>query len=194
MDTDMQSALVRFYASAAPDARGRMIDEIWGWSDAALEEGHDFVQWLFPLPEPSAFVDDAPLLTQADIDAFAASAALRETLRRSFRRMLDFYGFVLVDGRLVEPAPDFDQKSANWLRRFDHNYLRFTRILRALTLMGLRNDAVAFLAALEAVYRRYGEERIGERALGYWRAAVNPEMVPGGAAPSSARIAASPSR
>ncbi len=38
-----------------------MIGEIWAWDDAALEDGHDFIQWLFPLPEPSAFVDDAPL-------------------------------------------------------------------------------------------------------------------------------------
>jgi hypothetical protein len=174
MDTDTRTALVRFYARAAPDAHGRMIDEIWGWSDEALEEGHDFVQWLFPLPEPSAFVDDAPLLTQSDIDAFAASAGLRGTLRQSFRRMLDFYGFVLVDGPRVEPASDFDRKSANWLRRFDHNYLRFTRILRALTLLGLRDDAAAFLTALEEVYRRYGKERIGERALGFWRDAVKP--------------------
>jgi hypothetical protein len=174
MDTDTRTALVRFYAGAAPDAHGRTIAEIWAWSDEALEAGHDFVQWLFPLPEPSAFVEDAPLLTQADIDAFAASASLRETLRRSFRRMLDFYGFALLDGPRVERAPDFDQKSANWLRRFDHNYLRVTRILRALTLLGLRDDAVAFLAALEDVYRRYGKERIGDRALNFWRDAVNP--------------------
>jgi hypothetical protein len=179
MDTDTQSALVRFYAGAAPDAQGRMIDEIWAWSDDALEEGHDFVQWLFPLPEPSAFVDDAPLLTRSDIDAFAQSPRLRETLHRSFQRMLHFYGFVLEHGPRVEPAPDFAQKSANWLRRFDHNYLRFTRILRALTLLGLRDDAVAFLVALEDIHRRYGKERIGDRALGYWRDAVNPDAEPG---------------
>jgi len=176
MDTDTQSPLVRFYAGAAPDAHGRMITDIWAWSDEALEEGHDFVQWLFPLPEPSAFVDDAPLLTPADIAAFAADASLRETLRRSFRRMLDFYGFVLEAGPRVEPAPEFAAKSASWLKRFDHNYLRFTRILRALTLLGLRPEALAFLATLEAVHRHYGKELIGDRALGFWRNAVIPDV------------------
>ncbi len=182
MESDTQSPLVRFYAGTAPDARGRMIGEIWAWDDAALEDGHDFVQWLFPLPEPSAFVDDAPLLTQADIAAFRASASLRDTLRRSFRRMLAFYGFALLDGPRVEPAPDFAAKSANWLKRFDHNYLRFTRILRALTLLGLRPEAVAFLAALEEIYHRHGKEAIGDRALGYWRDAVT-VAAPGASAP-----------
>ena len=172
METETQSPLVRFYAGTAPDAQGRMISDIWAWNDEALEAGHDFVQWLFPLPEPSAFVDDAPLLTQADIGAFAASKSLRDTLRRSFVRMLEFYGFVLVDGPRVDEAPDFAEKSANWLRRFDHNYLRFTRILRALTLLGLRDEALAFLDALEALHRRSGKERIGDRALGFWRNAV----------------------
>jgi hypothetical protein len=178
MELDTQSPLVRFYAGTAPDAQGRMISDIWAWDDEALEDGHDFVQWLFPLPEPSAFVDDAPLLTRSDIDAFAADPRLRATLRRSFERMMDFYGFVVTEGPRVEPAPDFALKSANWLRRFDHNYLRFTRILRAMTLLGLRQEALAFLDALEEIHRVHGREKIGDRALGFWRDAVNPDSLP----------------
>ena len=89
------SPLVQFYAGAAADARGRMIAVLWSWDDERLESVHEYIQWLFPLPEPSRFNDGAPLLTRADIAAFAARAELRDNLRRSLGRMLAFYGFAL---------------------------------------------------------------------------------------------------
>ena len=105
------SALVQFYSGAAVDARGRRLAEIWAWDDDALERVHDYIQWLFPLPEASRFNDDAPLLTPDDIAAFAARMELRENLRRSLTRLLAFYGFALADGPRVAPAADFAARS-----------------------------------------------------------------------------------
>jgi hypothetical protein len=166
------SPLVQFYAGAAPDARGRMLAQIWAWDDDALERVHDYIQWLFPLPEPSRFNDGAPLLSAADIAAFAARAELSDNLRRSLRRMLAFYGFTLGEGPRVAPAADFAAQAANWLTPLNHNFLRLTRIPRALSLLGLGNEARALLAALEAVYRSGGAAAIGERSLAFWRSAV----------------------
>ena len=168
------SPLVRFYAGAGPDARGRTIAEIWAWDDAALERVHDYIQWLFPLPEPSRFNDGAPLLTAADIAAFAANAELRDNLQRSLRRLLAFYGFALGAGPRVSRTADFAAKAANWLTPGNHNVLRLTRILRALSLLGLGGEARALLAALEEVYRGGGAAAIGERSLAFWRGAVTP--------------------
>jgi Opioid growth factor receptor (OGFr) conserved region len=166
------SALVRFYAGAAPDARGRMLAEFWKWDDDRLERVHDYIQWLFPLEEPSLFNDAAPLLTRADRDAFATRPELRENLRRSLRRMLAFYGFALgPEGRVVR-APGFAAHAAHWLAPLNHNFLRLTRILRSLTLLGLEAEAQALLAALEEVYRGGGEAVIGARSLAFWRGAV----------------------
>ena len=109
------SLLVQFYAGAAADARGRTIAALWSWDDERLESVHDYIQWLFPLPEPSRFNDGAPLLTRADIAAFAARAERRDNLRRSLRRMLASYGFALESGPLVARAADFAAKGANWL-------------------------------------------------------------------------------
>ncbi len=168
----MDSPLVQFYAGAAPDPRGRMIGDIWAWDDAALEDVHDYIQWLFPLPEPSQFNDGAPLLSRADIAAFAARAELRQNLRHSLARQLAFYGFDLAEGPRVTQAADFPAKAANWLTPHNHNFLRLTRILRALTLLGLGGEARALLAALEEVYRDGGAAAIGARSLGFWRGAV----------------------
>ncbi|MGO8809488.1 MAG: opioid growth factor receptor-related protein [Candidatus Sulfotelmatobacter sp.] len=53
---------------------------------------HDYVQWLFPLPEPSGFNLAAPVLNRESIQAFRARPDLQEKLRVSFLRMMNFYG------------------------------------------------------------------------------------------------------
>jgi hypothetical protein len=166
------SPLVQFYAGAAADARGRRIGEIWAWDDDALERVHDYIQWLFPLPEPSQFNDDAPLLARDDIAAFAARAELRQNLRRSLARLLALYGFALAEGPRVTRAADFAAKARNWLTPLNHNFLRLTRILRCLALLGLGDEARALLAALEEVYRDGAARAIGARSLNFWRNAV----------------------
>jgi hypothetical protein len=64
------SRLLDFYRGQARDEDNRLLADLWAWSDADLEEVHDYIQWMFPLPEPSRFNLDAPLLTDDDIAAF----------------------------------------------------------------------------------------------------------------------------
>ena len=54
--------LVKFYRGEGRDSEGRLLSEIWAWGNQELEDVHDFIQWLFPLPEPSRFNADAPLM------------------------------------------------------------------------------------------------------------------------------------
>ena len=164
------SPLVAFYRGEQPDDRGRTLAAIQGWDDGRLEAVHDYIQWLFPLPERSAFNPGAPLLGPADIVAFQGSAELRGRLLASLRRMLAFYGLALDEAGeapLVVPAPDFGQHARHWLRPGNHNLLRLTRILRCLTLLGLPEHARALLACLEELA---GE--VGPVTLRYWRDAV----------------------
>ncbi|MCX5577002.1 opioid growth factor receptor-related protein [Kaistia terrae] len=172
--TNTESALVRFHAGVASDSQGRQIAEILGWDDDRLEFVHDYIQWLFPLPERSAFNPDAPILTTADIAAFRQRPDLQASLDAAFRRMLAFYGFeeVQAEGGLeIVRSAAFPQKASNWLRPGNHNLLRISRILRALTQLGLAHRARAFLVALETLYEEQGE-RIGPVTLSYWRQAV----------------------
>jgi hypothetical protein len=165
--------VVRFYSGAARDHRGRTLEEIQGWSDERLEGVHDFIQWLFPLPEPSPVNPYSPLLTAETIDAFRESPELRERMRMSLDRMLRFYGF--EPGGTVVRAGDFSEQAANWVHLGNHNHLRITRILRCCSLAGLEWEARAFLRALEDVYAeesRKARPGISAESLRYWRQAV----------------------
>src|SRR5260370_19373303 len=66
------SRLVDFYRGEATDREGRFLRDLWAWGDDDLEAVHDFIQWLFPLPEPSRYNPDAPLLTDENIAPFRA--------------------------------------------------------------------------------------------------------------------------
>ncbi|MFQ4137722.1 opioid growth factor receptor-related protein [Nodosilinea sp. PGN35] len=54
-DNQLTQRIVPFYLGIQADVQGRMIQEIWSWNFEELECVHDFVQWLFPLPEKSAW-------------------------------------------------------------------------------------------------------------------------------------------
>ena len=67
---------MRFYRGDGTDSEGRRLEDILRWDDQTLEYVHDFIQWLFPLDEPSAVNPNAPLVTRVDRDAFAADETL----------------------------------------------------------------------------------------------------------------------
>jgi Opioid growth factor receptor (OGFr) conserved region len=167
--------LVEFYSGRAPDHAGRFVHQIQQWPDQRLEAVHDFIQWLFPLPEPSPVNPLAPVLDRETIQAFAARPDLRENLRVSFLRMLRFYGLEMQSGspQAVRLAANFPERAANWLHAGNHNHLRITRILKSLALLGLPGEANAFLECLETIYA--GEPgKISAVSLGFWRAAIGP--------------------
>ena len=87
--------IVRFYDPKinAEDALGRTHEQILAWSNSQLENSHNYIQMLFPLPEGSMFNYAAPIIDLEVMKAFHARTELRDQLRRSFERMLVFYGF-----------------------------------------------------------------------------------------------------
>ena len=163
--------LIAFYAGTGTDDRGRRIDEIWSFSHEELEAAHDYIQWLFPLAERSAFNPGAPLLDHDTISRFREDAALRENLERSLRVMIDYYGLAIA-GHEILRVPTFGARSRNWLTPHNHNFLRLTRILKSLSLLGLHDRATQLLACLEGIDRlRPGI--ISEETLRYWRGATD---------------------
>ena len=129
--------ILSFYGGAGEDHAGRRWDDILRWPDERLEQVHDFIQWLFPLPEPSPVNPLAPVLDRETIAAFAARPELRANLRASLERMLRFYGLDLRDGPTVTRTANFAARARNWLTPNNHNHLRITRILRCCWLLGL---------------------------------------------------------
>jgi Opioid growth factor receptor (OGFr) conserved region len=171
--------LVSFFdpRNAARDHHGRSLDQILKWNDDMLELRHDYIQFLFPLPEGSIFNSDAPPITKPVFDAFRSRAELRSNLERAFDRILAFYGFKgegWGSNFQITRAANWRTAFGNWVLRVDHNHLRITRIIRSLRVLGLENDAQAFYKALLKVNRDW-PHRIGARSLAFWeRAATRP--------------------
>jgi hypothetical protein len=176
MTSPADDALLRFYRLEGRDARGRSLSDIWAWDDARLESVHDYIQWLFPLPEPSAFNPAAPILTEAAVEAFRADPHLGQRLLRSLTTMLDFYGFALAAGSggapRIEPAAAFAAKCRGWLHPGNHNHLRLTRILTSLRLLGLEAHARALYVCLADVARDH-PHAVSAATLAFWQRAVS---------------------
>jgi hypothetical protein len=134
------SHIVEFFENRVPDLAGRMFDDILMKSDFWLEASHDWVQWLFPLCEPSNYNPDAPLLTEEDIKFFHSSetALVAANYMAGIKRMFEFLG--LSAGKLCVEVTDED-KSKNWNGEFNHNHLRITRMLRSMVLLGFADYA-----------------------------------------------------
>ena len=63
-----------------------------------------------------------------------------------------------------------DRKPNVW-SGLNHNWLRITRVLRCLTLLGLKNDASEFFALLNEL-RDTGTVAINDESWEYWQRAV----------------------
>jgi len=168
----MPANLIAFYRGVASDSEQRRLDEILDWDDSDLEAVHDFIQWLFPLPDASAFNPDAPLLTAADIAEFRRDPALRANLLRAARRMFAFYGFDLTEtgeGVQAARASDFAERRHVLYGGFNHNHLRITRILKSLTLLDLGEVARQFLTAIRVNDQR---QSLPRESVAYWTDAI----------------------
>jgi hypothetical protein len=98
-ETAQPPHLVRFYDPEvkAKDSRGRTLDDILNFNDYKLEQCHDYIQWLFPLPEGSPFNIDVPVITKDVFDEFRSRPELRAQVRRAWERIMYFYGFILPE-------------------------------------------------------------------------------------------------
>ena len=170
----MSSDAVVAFFSGGPDSEGRTLDDILSWDDDRLEAVHDYIQWLFPSRQPSAVNRFAPIATDATVRAFERDGTLRAGLRRAFERMLRFYGFHVRDGRVEIDDRRFATRARIWLHAGNHNHLRLTRIMDALSTLGLRDEALALQRCLiDDVCAGPGTDRVTPHTLEFWRRAVS---------------------
>lgn len=158
IEEERYSGLVGFYRGGRDD-RGRTLEEILCWDADRLEREHDYIQWLFPLREPSLAQPQSPVLSPADVEILRGDGEIRECMREALRVMRAFYGL-----EPLGPRP--------WLIPGNHNYLRLTRILRSLRTCGLEAESLQLFNELEAVYHD-SSPRIGSVTFGYWQRAMN---------------------
>jgi hypothetical protein len=123
-------SIVDFYSGKTTDTSGRTLREIQAWGYNELENVHDYIQWLFPLPEPSQYNLRAPVLDAKQIAKFQTDPELQAQLLVSFDMMLGFYGFER-NNLSITCSNSWEERSRNWLKPGNHNHLRLTRILKS---------------------------------------------------------------
>jgi len=147
------SPIVAFLEGEGEDAGGRTLFEVLALDNLALEQRHDFIQWLFPLPEPSSAAPRSPVLVPDDIRAIRDSELAPSALAAATDRMNAFY-----------------RTTHDWLMPNDHNHRRITRIIRSLRILVGDEAADAFRAG---ILTRVEATRapISARSRGYWATA-----------------------
>ena len=144
---------LRFYRNelaSRPD--GALIEEMlakWKCDYKLLERHHGFIQWLFPVREQSAFSAQAAELQPHEAEAIREDPVTRERVVRAYELMLDFYGFRLAnrDTGEVERSAVHAERFRNLVQN-QHNWLRVSRILKALGELGLEHYKLPWLQAL----------------------------------------------
>lgn len=110
--------LCNFFASRAKDDEGRDLSTIIAYSDQELEVIHNYVQWLFPLPEPSAYYSNAPLLSSLEIFEIKNDPTALNGFNTGLQRIRSFY-----------------KNTSHWASDENHNLRRITRIIKSTKLI-----------------------------------------------------------
>lgn len=148
-------ALVNFLRGMGSDSHGRYHSDILKFSDKELEDTHDYIQWLFPLREPSDAVPGSPFLENEDtVRVIREDEDIQENLVMALVRMHRFY-----------------ENNDFWLRQGDHNHLRITRILKSISLLSSKENAVDFY---DFIMRRVRDAQpVTAESLEYWKKSIS---------------------
>jgi hypothetical protein len=166
----MSQDIIGFYRGRAVNQLGMSIKDVLAMSTDQLETDHHYIQWVFPLPEKSQMVPTSPVLTQSDIDEFRSDDSLRGTMVRVILKMLDFYGLQLTTLGIGKGS-NFDVRAEDWITPKNHNFLRLTRIIRSMKLLGLEDWAKSLYDCLCEVYEEH-KGTIGPLTKKFWDEAI----------------------
>lgn len=146
------SQVIEFFENRVPNNAGYMIDDILTQKDYWLEASHDWVQWMFPLKDLSNFNEDAPILTDEDIEFFKSpkAASVAANYIAGINRMLIFMGLDsnTSSGNVEIEVVSEERAMQVWAGQFNHNHLRITRMLKSMMLLGFNDYAVALYDAM----------------------------------------------
>ena len=142
--------VVYFLEGTHPDLKGRFLADIWAFSDKKIERTHDFIQWVFPLDEPSNAVWDAPVLIDDEIYEILDSAKAKENMIISQNWFLRF--LINTDA---------------WLVPRNHNQRRVSRMIRSIRL--LHSDQAADQCIALVLELAKGRKFSNKGVIEFWK-------------------------
>ena len=145
--------IVGFLEGGTPNHRGRILAMLLQQTDQQAETTHDYIQWLFPLDEPSRSINGAPVLTELEIDEIRQSSLAQANLAKSARWFLGFL-----------------ERNNHWISKYNHNHLRITRVIKSLRLLASDKAADEFK---NIVFEYLGDDLnlIDPKARSFWNSA-----------------------
>lgn len=168
--TDKELTLIAFLEGTGTDNCGRTLKDIWNFTEKEREVTHNYIQWLFPLSEPSAVNKEAVLLTEEMISYIRDSKQIQENLLISFQYMVSFYGFFHnPDTDEITLIQEPKELFISWLTPFNHNFKRISRILYSMRLCGLSVPAENFYKILMNLTE---DIKYCKTAQKYWKYAI----------------------
>ena len=145
--------IIGFLEGKIPDHRGRLLSMLWKQTDDDAENNHDYIQWMFPLDEPSQAVNGAPVLNDFDIDEIRQNQMAINNLEESVRWFLGFL-----------------ERNDHWIAKYDHNHLRITRAIKSLRLLTSDLVADAFRDKVTEL-AGYNLSLVDQKARDFWASA-----------------------
>ena len=145
--------IVGFLEGKTPDHKGRVLAILLQQTDDDTENNHDYIQWLFPLDEPSRSVMGAPVINELDIEDIRHSELAQQNLVKSASWFLGFL-----------------ERNDHWITKYDHNHLRITRVIKSLRLLASDEAADEFR---DKMLRLAGDKLnlIDQKARDFWATA-----------------------
>ena len=140
-----------FLLAEEPDFKGRMIQDIWNFSDEEIESQHDFIQIIFPLNKKSQSVFHGHYLENEEIiKSLKNDEQIKQAIIKSSSWFLSFL-----------------KRNCYWNNRHDHNHLRITRVIESLRLIVSNEEADKFHKSILEIIK--GNNKINNRTLEFWK-------------------------
>ena len=140
-----------FFLNKAPDYKGRMLSDIYKFSDNEIEATHDFIQIIFPLAEPSYWSSNKYFIeSQQEVKILSKSKNVREVILQSASWYIAFL-----------------KRNNHWKNSNDHNLKRITRMIKSVRL--IVGDTDADKVKKEIMNIENIEKLIGQKSLQYWK-------------------------
>ena len=164
---------IKFYRNEIKSQpNGEFLENIhknWWGNYQTLEQNHSYIQWLFPIREEGMNDYSQPLMKH-EREIMREDDEIRQKIIQSYRLMLDFYGFELMNETTGEI-----KRNSNYKERFEnlnyysHNCLRITRILKCLGEVNLQNLQFEFVyTILKEIFEEKNLRNTKKSAITYW--------------------------